>query len=199
MPMDVVDPNQVTTAIGFVDIFITNLVKKFRLYVSDDFSITILGIKSFVETDNHNPILLYLFQQLCDCGFEIKIEREDNDINSVDVVCNNLSKNESYCYKYQIQSVVSTIELSSKTGIPMSGIIIMRIVAQTIIKQKILYKAIVLDLDGTLWSGTLAEDGIDAIKNNLNSPNGSRFIDFMNVCKNVGKRIGNLYCYLLSQ
>ena len=180
--------NHATTAVGFVDIFKTNLVKKFRLYVSDDFSITILGLKCFVETDN--TILLYLFQQLSDCGFEIKIEREDNDINSVDVVCNNISKNESYCYKYQIQSIVPTIELSSNTEIPMVGIIIMRIVAQTIIKQKILYKAIVLDLDGTLWSGTLAEDGIDTIKNNLNSPNGSCFISFMNFVKTLAKELG---------
>lgn len=188
VPMAVVTSNQATTAVGFVDIFITNLVKKFRLYVSDDFSITILGIKSFVETDN--LILLYLFQQLSDCGFEIKIEREVNDINSVDVVCYNISKNESYCYNYLIQSIVPIIELSSNTGIPAVGIIIMQIVAQTIIKQKILYKAIVLDLDGTLWSGTLAEDGIDTIKNNLNSPNGSRFISLMNFVKTLAKELG---------
>ena len=33
----------------------------------------------------------------------------------------------------------------------------MKIVAQEISKLKILYKAIVLYLDDTLWSGTLAE------------------------------------------
>jgi predicted enzyme involved in methoxymalonyl-ACP biosynthesis len=51
--------------------------------------------------------------------------------------------------------------LSSKTDIHVVGIIITKIVGQIIGKFKTLYKAIVLDLDDTLWMGTLSEDGID--------------------------------------
>ena len=66
----------------------------------------------------------------------------------------------------------------------------MRIIAQTIIKQKILYKALVFDLDDTLWLGTLAEDGFEGIKNNMTSDKGAPYIAFMNFIKTLVKELG---------
>ena len=176
------------TSKRFVDIYVLHLVKKFRRYNNDRFVITISGLKNFVETKD--TLLSYLFQQLTECNFEIDVEGSAKNIDVADIVCNNVSKNETYSYKYQIHNLTSLIDLSEKTKIPIVGIIIMRIVAQTIIKQKILYKAIVLDLDGTLWNGTLAEDGIDKIKRNLRTTEGACFVSFMNFIKLLAKELG---------
>ena len=66
----------------------------------------------------------------------------------------------------------------------------MKIVAQIISKLKILYKAIVLDLDDTLWKGTLSEVGIDRIRNNMYSEQGAPFIEFMKFVKTLGNELG---------
>src|SRR5690606_20167594 len=91
---------------------------------------------------------------------------------------------------YQIQNLPTIVELSSKTDIPAVGIIIMKIVALIISKLKILYKAIVLDLDDTLWMGTLSEVGIDKIKGNLQSEQGATFIAFMKFVKTLANELG---------
>jgi FkbH-like protein len=66
----------------------------------------------------------------------------------------------------------------------------MRIVAQIISKTKIIYKAIVLDLDDTLWNGTLSEDGIEKIKEKLLSEQGATFIAFMKFVKSLASELG---------
>jgi FkbH-like protein len=53
-----------------------------------------------------------------------------------------------------------------------------------------LYKAIVLDLDDTLWKGTLSEVGIDKIKENLQSEQGATFIAFMKFVKMLANEFG---------
>ena len=62
------------------------------------------------------------------------------------------------------------------TGISVVGILIMQILSNIICKTKIVYKAIILDLDDTLWKGTLSEDGFDVIKQNLNSSDATSYI-----------------------
>jgi FkbH-like protein len=84
----------------------------------------------------------------------------------------------------------SIVELSSKTDIPIVGIIIMKIIAQIISKLKILYKAIVLDLDDTLWKGTLSEIGMNEIKESMFSYQGAPFIAFMNFIKTLANELG---------
>ncbi|MBR4324322.1 MAG: HAD-IIIC family phosphatase [Bacteroidales bacterium] len=188
MPLDGCAVDQTQKAEKYIGIYIDNLVGKFRHYNNDVFVVTILGLKDFVDTDN--KVLEFLFQQLKDCNFEIKIDGSQKNVDVVEVECKNISKNENYNYKYQIQNLTSFIELSGRTGIPFVGIIIMRIVAQTIIKQKILYKTIVLDLDGTLWKGTLAEDGIAKIMQNQKTDQGAQFVGFMNFIKLLAKELG---------
>lgn len=171
----------------FIGIFVNSMVKKFRLYNKDKFTLTISGLKSFACDSMQ---LEYLFQQLKEFDFEIKLEGEETSICSVDIICKNVSKDEVYSYNYQIVGISSIIELSSKTNIPIVAIIIMKIIAQTIIKLKILYKAIVFDLDDTLWIGTLAEDGIEKIKENMKSDLGISVITFMNFIKSLAKELG---------
>jgi FkbH-like protein len=63
-------------------------------------------------------------------------------------------------------------------------------VAQVISKEKILYKAIVLDLDDTLWQGIISEDGIQKIKENMRSESGIPFIEFMKFVRALGNELG---------
>ncbi len=66
----------------------------------------------------------------------------------------------------------------------------MQIVAQIICKLKILYKALVLDLDETLWKGTLSEVGIANMRENMCSEQGAPFIAFMNFVKTLANELG---------
>jgi FkbH-like protein len=66
----------------------------------------------------------------------------------------------------------------------------MKILAQVISKHKMLYKAIILDLDYTIWNGTLSEDGILTIKENLSSKEGSKYIEFMKYINCLAKELG---------
>lgn len=61
-----------------------------------------------------------------------------------------------------------------------------------------MYKAIVLDLDDTLWKGTLTEDGADAIIQNLSSDEAAPFISFMRFIQAMAKELG-LYVAICSR
>lgn len=66
----------------------------------------------------------------------------------------------------------------------------MQIISQIICKSKIIYKALIIDLDDTIWKGTLAEDGIDAIKQNLSSNDAIQFVTFMRFVRVMAKELG---------
>lgn len=61
-----------------------------------------------------------------------------------------------------------------------------------------MYKAIILDLDDTIWKGTLAEDGIDAIKQSLRSNDAIPFVGFMRFIQALAKEQG-LYIAICSR
>lgn len=172
----------------FLCVYINDFVKKFRNYNNDEFSISISGLKKFIPNDDNN--LFWLFEQLKENNFNIEFEGYVENINEIDITCRNISKNASFSFKYQIQNLPTIVELSSKTDIHICGIIITKIVAQIISKLKTLYKAIVLDLDDTLWKGTLSEDGIDRIIENMNSEQAIPFIKFMKFVKALGTELG---------
>ena len=174
--------------ITFICVYINDFVNKFRNYNNDKFLISISGIKRFISKDD--KVLTYLFEQLKENNFTIEFESNAESINHLEITCKNITKDTSYNYKYQIQNLPAIVELSSKTDIPAVGIIIMQIVAQIICKLKILYKALVLDLDDTLWKGTLSEVGIDMIRENMCSEQGAPFIAFMNFVKTLANELG---------
>ncbi|MBV5312775.1 MAG: HAD-IIIC family phosphatase [Prolixibacteraceae bacterium] len=169
-------------------VYINNFVKKFRNYNNDEFLIVISGLKRFIHKDD--KVLTYLFEKLKENNFIIEFEGTDESVNHIDITCKNITKDTSCNFTYQIQNLPTIIELSSKTDIPAVGIIVMKIVAQIISKLKILYKAIVLDLDDTLWKGTLSEVGIDKIRENMYSEQGAPFIAFMKFVKTLANELG---------
>ncbi len=173
---------------SYLCIYINDFVKKFRNYNKDEFIITITGLKRFIPKDDKG--LTWLFEQLNENNFTIELEGNEESINHIDTTCRNITKNTSDNFKFQIQFLPTIVELSSKTDISTVGIIIMRIVAQIISKTKIIYKGIVLDLDDTLWNGTLSEVGIDKIKENLQSEQGATFIAFMKFVKSLANELG---------
>lgn len=173
---------------GYIDTYLECLVKKYRRFVFDEFEIGIHGLNKFIQ--QNDSILNHLIKQLKENKFLICFDDDKTNIESIGVSCKNVTQNECYHYYYQIQNLPAIIELSSKTDIPITVILIMRIVAQTIVKTKSLYKAIVIDLDDTLWAGTLAEIGIGSITDNLQSQQGLPFISFMKFIKTLANELG---------
>lgn len=173
---------------AFLCVYIDDYVKKFRKYNADEFIIAISGLKGFF-TDS-DTVLISLLEQLKKNDFIIENDGYQESINEIEITCKNITKNTSYNFKYQIQNLPAIVELSSKTDIPVVGIIIINIVAQIISKLKVIYKAIVLDLDDTLWMGTISEVGVDKIKGNLLSEQGVSFIVFMNFVKKLANELG---------
>jgi len=172
----------------FLIVYINDYVKKFRDYNSDEFLIVINGLSNFIpKSDQLFDELLKVLKQH---NFTIENEGNQESINEITITCKNVTKDTTYKFKYQIQNLPAIVEISSKTDINVVGIIITKIIAQVIGKFKTLYKAIVLDLDDTLWMGTLSEDGIDKIRDNMISEKGAPFIEFMKFIKTLGKELG---------
>ncbi|WP_254527235.1 MULTISPECIES: HAD-IIIC family phosphatase [unclassified Sphingobacterium] len=172
----------------FLSVYINDYIRKFRSYNEDEFVITISGLNSFISQDD--TILNRLFEQLKQNKFTIENVGNKKNTNDIQINCRNATKNSSYNFKYQIQDIPTLIELSGKTDLPLIGIIITKIVAQIICKIKTLYKAVVLDLDDTLWFGTLSEIGIDEIMKNMKTEKGVSFIEFMKFVKTLGNELG---------
>jgi len=172
----------------FLRVYITDFVKKFRDYNSDKFLVVINGLNNFIPNDDQ--LIDELLEEFKKHNFTIEIEGNQESINEINITCKNVTKNTTYNFKYGIQNLPAIVEISSKTDIPVVGIFITKIVTQIISKTKIIYKAIVLDLDDTLWRGTLSEVGIDKIKANLQSEQGATFIAFMKFVKSLANELG---------
>lgn len=172
----------------YIKIYIEKFINSFRIDNKDNFKIIIHGIQKFY--DNNNLVLSGLINSLNDYGFEIVFCDEIDSIQQIQVLCLNITSDQKQELIYNIQDIPNTIELSSKTNIPIIGIIIMRIVAILINQLKIMYKAIVLDLDETLWPGILIEEGVEKIKEYLSSELGKPYIAFMNYVKILAEQLG---------
>lgn len=172
----------------FLRVYIEGFIKKFRSYNDDEFFISISGIKNFIS--QNDIILNYLFEQLKLHNFTVYNQGNDRSINDIGVNYKNITKDLAYDFKFQIQNIPALAEHSSKTGIPLIGLIVIKIVAQIVSRTKILYKAFVLDLDDTLWFGTVSEIGIDGISKNMKTKNAVAFIQFMKFIKALGNELG---------
>lgn len=145
-----------------------------------------------------NDTFKYIIEHLKNNSFNIILVEGEDSLSSCNVECNNVSANLQYSFVYQLPSLPSLINISSKSDIPLCGIIIMRIVAKIICTTKIIYKAIVLDLDETLWKGTLSEEGISGIIKNMQSEEGIHYISFMKYVKSLAEELG-IYIALCSR
>lgn len=172
----------------FQNIFINNFVGTFRNYDNSKLVITISGLNNFI---NKNYEYLHsLIQSLELYGIRIELVNPTESVDELHYVCENLSNGSHFQSYFSFNNLSSLIELSSRSTIPLIGILIIKIVANVICKFKILYKAIVLDLDETLWKGTLSEEGIEGIKRNMNSKEAIPYISFMKYIKALAEEFG---------
>jgi FkbH-like protein len=173
---------------NFINIFINNYVNKFRNFNNDILQISISGINNFIKKENN--ILEYLIDKLNENNIRIEFIGDYKRINNLNIICNNITSDLTFNFNYQIQNLPAIIDISAKTEIPATCVIIMKIIAQIISKFKILYKVIVLDLDDTLWNGTISEIGIEKLRDNLYSEDGNQFIRFMKFISTLGSELG---------
>lgn len=168
--------------------FVDGFIKAFRAYNEHSFSLTIFGLGSFVE--ENDGFFSELIGLLGSNGFDVSIEGTESSIDSVMVFYTDTTEGRPGYFKCCIDSLPLLIELSSKTNIPLYAIIIMKTLSQLVCREKTLYKAIVLDLDDTLWKGTLAEESVDCIKQRLTSDEGVPFLYFMRFVSALAKELG---------
>lgn len=157
--------------------------------------VNIGGLADFIAVDDHDVSILLRKLQMY--GFDVTISNGQDTIDEIQVEYIS-EETEKVLFEYRIENLISTIYLSSKTGISIVGILVMQIVSRIICKSKTLYKAIILDLDDTLWKGTLAEDGVNTIKQNLRSNDAVPFVTFMHFIQAMAKELG-LYVAICSR
>lgn len=172
----------------FLDVYIAAFIKPFRKYNKDAFDVSIMGLNSFIDDDD--IIFCSLKEQLKDYGFNISFDGGADNSSCLRIKYTDKSSNTQSEFDYQIVNLLSIIELSCKTDIPCTDILIMKIISKLICKDRIMYKAFVFDLDETLWPGILSEDGIDKINEGLHSEKGVPFIDFMKYAKVMAEELG---------
>lgn len=180
----------------YIDVYINNYVRQFRNFITSNYIVNIGGVAGFIAADDHD--LSFLLRKLQTYGFEVTISNGQDTIDEIQVEYTIRGNANDEFFGYKIENFVSTIYLSSKTGISIVGILVMQIISQIMCKSKIVYKAVILDLDDTIWKGTLAEDGIDAIKQNLLSNDAIPFIGFMRFIQALAKELG-LYIAICSR
>ncbi len=180
----------------YIDVYINNYVRQFCSFITSNYIVNIGGVAGFIAADDHD--LSFLLRKLQTYGFEVTISNGQDTIDEIQVEYTVRGNANDELFGYKIENLASTIYLSSKTGISIVGILVMQIISKIICKSKILYKAVILDLDDTIWKGTLAEDGIDAIKQNLRSNDAIPFIGFMRFIQALAKELG-LYIAICSR
>ena len=180
----------------YIDIYINSYVRQFRNFITSNYIVNIGGVAGFIAADDND--LSFLLRKLQTYGFEVTISNGQDTIDEIQVEYTIRGNANDELFEYRIENLVSTIYLSSKTGISIVGILVMQIISEIICKSKIVYKAVILDLDDTIWRGTLAEDGIDAIKQNLRSNDAIPFIGFMRFIQALAKEQG-LYIAICSR
>lgn len=174
----------------FVNFYIDNVINAFRAYNDSLFNINIHGLGLFANKEDKT--LAYLFSQLANYGFTVNLNTNDKEecFCVITIIGKNQETDEVYNFCYNVQDLLYLIDLSSKTKISIVCIMVMKIIALFIGRLKTLYKAVVLDLDDTLWNGTLSEDGINKIMTNLKTTTGAQFIRFANFVKILADSLG---------
>lgn len=164
------------------------MLKSFRNYITNSYEINLYGLKKFIKSND--SLFISLVEILRSNDFIVNVKGEDNTLESIKCEYTDLTDNTTYNFDFPLINMHYMIELSSKTELSLPTIFLMRIISKIIAGYKTLHKAIVLDLDETLWSGTLSEDGIDCIIENMRSPKGIPFITFMKYIKVMSEELG---------
>lgn len=168
--------------------YINHFIKAFRHYNNDVFQFTFCGLKPFLK--NTDSDFYSFLDALTEHGIHIYITGDINILSTVEILCENRTSQNQSKESYRIQDIPSLIQQSAEAGISLSSLIVAKSVGRILCGKKTLYKAIVLDLDDTLWQGTLAEVGVEQIIENLKSVNGTPFIAFMNYVRRLAEDLG---------
>ena len=172
----------------FLDAYINGFISVFRRYVDTPYEISVSGLQRF--STRYESEVSGLIERLHKESISVILIDGTGSVSEVGVSCKNLLDSSVLTTSYQIQGLPSIIDESRKTGLPVVCLIIMRCIAKVLCRFKVLYKAIVLDLDETLWNGTLSEIGIEQISKNLSSEDGAPFISFMRYVKILAEELG---------
>ena len=171
------ESQELTANNSYISVFLDNYVGAFRKFNTSKFIVNIDGIQGFLpEEDLSLDILLPSLQKY---DFDIKLLGNQTSLAEVNVTCINCDTGESTAFVYALDNLVMLMRLSSTIGISLMAMLIMKIMAKIVVQHKIIYKALILDLDDTLWPGTIAEEGFETIKHNLQSASGKPFVMFM--------------------
>ena len=173
----------------FVNFYIDNVINAFRCYNDSLFNVNIQGLGLFANKEDRT--FAYLLSQLANYGFTVNLNSDDEECFCVlTIIGENQRTGEVCSFCYNVQDLLCLIDLSSKTKVSVLCIMVMKIIAMFICRLKTLYKAVVLDLDDTLWNGTLSEEGIDQIIANQRTATGAHYIRFANFVKVLADSLG---------
>lgn len=182
------EANEFTCENKYLKAFINNYVSAFRRHYDISFSIYIGGLGNFISNEDRE--LSNLLSVLNNYGFAISFVDNADSIETIQITYAKSDDHTTHKLECNIGNLISIISLASKTDIPTIGIIIVKIVSRLICQSKILYKAIVLDLDDTLWKGTLGEEGKSAIAERMRTIEGHPFISFMRFIRVMATELG---------
>lgn len=122
---------------------------------------------------------LWILEQLEQYGLDITFVDPLQRVDCIHVKAINLNTLENCCFDFSLDSLSELIELSSEVQLSVLNVLLIKLLTKFICRQKQLYKAIVLDLDETLWPSILAETGEEELAVKLSSDQGRPFIKFM--------------------
>lgn len=172
----------------FLDAYIELYIKSFRRVDQSHFIVEIPwpNVSEYNVDVEFQECRRYLCQQAIDVVIKessvveqcLTIVYKDGDDNQQNHMC------------YSIGSLPALFDLAQQTGLSSLCLVTMRVVANIICRRNVLYKAVVLDLDDTLWEGALSEEGTNGIIKKLTSYSGCSYIAFMRFIKSIAEELG---------
>ena len=172
----------------YIDFYITDVIKAFRRYSSNPINVKISGVTNFIDFEDIN--VKYTLENFRNNDIFVKFDGNHDSVSIINVLGEDVKTGATWSFDYAIQDTFDHIVLSSQTGISLGNIMLLEIISLLFSRSKTLYKVIVLDLDDTLWSGTLSEIGRNRIAKNLNSDSGVPFLNFMKFIRNLAVNLG---------
>lgn len=177
----------------YLHAFFEHNLKAFRLACDAPFSLEISGLKYFLESDSasnegvDNDLILNTLEQY---GLTITFTHPEQRVNTIHIKSTNLKTDEKSAFDFSLDGLSELIELASKSNLSVVNVLLIKIICKFICGKKQLFKAVVLDLDDTVWPGVLSEVGIEGLKNQLNSKEGHPFQCFMRWIKALSQETG---------
>ena len=164
-------------------LFVDGYIVTFRYYCKEDYFVKIHGLRSLFPSGESESLRL-LLSELSSHGFYLSFEGDADELHSINVTWQNRGELAYY------PDWAALMELASRACLSLECVLVMRILGQVISQRKVLYKALVLDLDNTLWPGILSEEGFNSISSRLSSEEGKPFLSFMRWVRMLAEEFG---------